>query len=847
MKRFLPTPIKSSLLVACLTAGVGAFAQIAPVANDASDIMNHSCNANWGAVSGATGYRLDVSTQPDFSAGVPLPWINEFKYNAVNNTATEFFEVVIPTNYTAGTNLMVKLYDNNGNVYATSAGSEWTTGMNSPLGHTVKYMELDLQVFGATYMGGIALSHEVGGEEELIQFISYGSFPITGAEGPAAGITSQQVPSPSLDNHSSRLMGTGGRYLDFTWETGTVSKGLKNNNQTLTEAAQYPAFIAPYDNFNCGNVQQIALNGLQSGVKYYYRLRAEGASTSPHSNVVAFQTLAPHVWSNNIWMRNGEQTAPPTINDDVIIEDDFVFGASGDGTFAARSLTILSGSLIVTSGNNLQVRRGVANYMSEEEFVIEHNANLIQENSEIVNIGNATVKRNSNPLYRFDYTIWSSPVAGQNLQNFSPLTMSDRFYSYDSGISDYVHVDVTEDFAAGKGYLIRMPDTWPIVPGYDAGTAPVVFNGEFRGVPHNGTVIVPVVSVNERINMVGNPYPSPINVHAFFDNNIMNLESGTPIWVWRKRNNSDATSFATITKAGYTANYALGGDTSNGQFNSNMSETWVLNPGQGFYVQAKPGAAGVLFTNTMRRAVNNNQFFRMNNDGETTTDEQPVVSRLRFNMQGATENQGSQAIVAYSDETTNDIDYGWDGYLWSNGSVRLFTTVNEQKMSIQARASFTPEDVVALGYRVDDAGTFTISLDQLTGVFEAEQDVLLKDNMTGETHNLKEGEYTFTTEAGTFPARFDIMYTNSALGFESPVAEINSVVVYKNGNTININSGSLEMAGVTIYDIRGSVIYDNQGLNGTEASINSLASSQQVLLVQVSTETGGKVTKKIIF
>lgn len=844
MKNVLLTQLKKPLYITCLFAGMSAFAQV-PVALDASDILGTSCHANWEEFAGATGYRLDVSTQPDFNEGLPTPWINEFRYNVEQYgvTGEEFFEVVVPNNYEGATDLKVSLYDADGNVYHTSYSNEWTTGINAPAGHTIKYMVYDLQIFGPTFKGGIALSHTKNGVEQLIQFVSYGG-TITAVSGPAAGKDSQGTPGASLSNQSTQMEGMGGRQLEFEWAVNTKSKGFRNNDQTIFPAQQYDAFVAPYNDYDCGPNLQMALNNLNANTTYYYRVRAvNGATLSGNSNVVMFRTLEPHIWANNTWTRNGMQVSPPTINDDVIIEDDFIFGAGGDGTFAARSIVLLTGSLNIQPGYNLHVRRGIANYMTENEFVVENNANIIQENADIANIGEITVKKNSSQLYRLDYTIWSSPVSGQTLGDFSPLTQQNRFYTYNTEISEFESVPTTEEFMAGRGYMIRMPDTWPVVPGYDQGTTAITYTGEFKGVLNNGNVIVNVNNTGAGYNMVGNPYPSPINIHAFFNQNILSLEPGTPIWVWRKRNNPDATSYATITKAGYTANYALGGDTSAGQFNSNYSEEWVLNPGQGFFVRVADEAEAILFTNNMREAVNNGQFFRNAN-----TDTEPAaVSRLRLNIEGENEFHANQAVVAYSGETTLGIDPGWDGQMMTSGSVRLYTKVNDMKLVIQARPEFTVEDEVPLLVDIEVAGNYTISLDQMTGVFEGDQIVILEDTMTGIEHNLKDGGYTFTAGEGTYENRFILKYTTEALNVENPVAALNNIVVYKQGSTININAGDIEMSGVRVYDIRGRVLFENQAVNSTETAISSLASSQQVLLVQISSPANGTVTKKIIF
>ena len=62
-------------------------------------------------------------------------------------------------------------------------------------------------------------------------------------------------------------------------------------------------------------------------------------------------------------------------------------------------------------------------------LVINNNAAL-RQTGEKTNVGNIIVKRNSAPMVRLDYTAWSSPVNGQQLQSFSPITLSNRFYQY---------------------------------------------------------------------------------------------------------------------------------------------------------------------------------------------------------------------------------------------------------------------------------------------------------------------------------------------------------------------------------------------------------------------------------
>src|SRR5690606_31749482 len=117
--------------------------------------------------------------------------------------------------------------------------------------------------------------------------------------------------------------------------------------------------------------------------------------------------------------------------------------------------------------------------------------NLIQI-EDVENIGGITVFRESNPMLRLDYTLWSSPVSGQNLFGFSPETVNGitnypgaegRIYVYD-GANGYVNPNpftADSEMEEGTGYLFRAPNNWGSI-------VPASYMGEFTGIPTNGNV-----------------------------------------------------------------------------------------------------------------------------------------------------------------------------------------------------------------------------------------------------------------------------------------------------------------------------------------------------------------------
>jgi Ig-like domain CHU_C associated/Right handed beta helix region len=539
-------------------------------------------------------------------------------------------------------------------------------------------------------------------------------------------------------------------------------------------------------------------------------------------------------WNGSLWS-NGV----PTSN----VYTAIINGAyNSTGNLTACSLSVLSGNVTINSGHNLIIK-GAVNINEAATLTFENNANLIQTDN-VSNSGNIIYKRNSNPLHYLDYTLWSSPTSGsQTLKQFSAQTLDERFYVYNTALNAYSNYTSASGifganpsvvtFTPAKGYLVRMPNALP----QDLAT---VFNGEFTGTPNNGTVNIPLATGGNRYNAVGNPYPSPINVWDLIDANEGQLDNGT-LYFWRKTNNTNATTYATMTKLAYIANSAIGGEL--GGVFSGLPSAWVINSGQGFFVKAATGATSLHFENSMRRTLNNNQFFRMmeqNDEGNQT-----AISRFWLDIAGTGDTFG-QTNIGYTNLTSNELDYGWDGRFLNDGEIALYSFSNTTKLAIQARSAFEQSDVVLLGYKITNPGTYTISLGQYDGVFNQDQDVILRDNLLGITRNLKTAAYTFTSEPGTFDDRFEILYVQTALGTGTPEIDDNNIIIYQKDHNVYVNTGNKIIDTIRVFDTQGRLVYDSGNINASQTSINNLRTQQQVLIVQVSTTENSTINKKII-
>lgn len=534
--------------------------------------------------------------------------------------------------------------------------------------------------------------------------------------------------------------------------------------------------------------------------KYNY---GNGLTVTQNQTVIINSTT----WDGTIWS-NG----PPTSQAAIIGAN---YTISSD--FSACSLTI-SNNAIVTVNSVVNVTLNGPLTVSSGSFTLNYNANLIQTTN-ANNSGNITVKRNSSALMRLDYTLWSSPVVNQNLSNFSPLTTTSRFYTYNTTTNQYNFVPnpTTTNFTDGQGYLIRMPNTHP--------TTPTVWNGSFAGVPNNG--YYPITMTNggatKRFNLVGNPYPSPINMTQFVTDN--NTKITGALYFWRKTNGA-GTSYCSWAGGTFVTN-------SNTQ---TANPNGVIQTGQGFFVEALNEATSLQFNNGQRVSNTSGQFFK-------TKQGIPDRSTIWLNASN-TLGDFSQMAVGYIPDATQGVDE-FDGKYFNDSEFALNTLLDNEEYVIQGRAlPFDTSDVVPLVFRNTTDGSFTIAIDHTEGLFSADQDILLVDNLTGIETDLKSSGYTFAAKAGVDNARFNLKYQKS-LGINPQIIDENNVLVYKNKGTIHIKSGSTTIENIKIYDISGRHIFEKTNVNANETRIESAKFGKQILIVQIVLDDNKLIDKKV--
>lgn len=558
------------------------------------------------------------------------------------------------------------------------------------------------------------------------------------------------------------------------------------------------------------------LTGLEIGAinqTTYIRAAIKSGSCEEVFSSVATILIKSTTWNGNSWNNGAPDAATSAI---------FTGNYTATGNVLACSITVSNDAeVLIPSTFDVTINGAVT--VESGTFTLSSDSNLIQL-TDAVNSGQVIVNRKSASLFRLDYTMWGSPVFGtQTLKNFSPLTVSNRFYTYNSLSDQFAVIDpLTNGFTPGKGYLIRMPDN-------HSATVASSYNGTFTGTPNNGPITLPLAETGLGFNMIANPYASMINADTFIADNATEI-SGT-LYFWRRRNAvQDASAYyATYTSAGGTG--TAGSDSAPTQIPNGF-----IQVGQGFIVKKIDGGTGnIAFNNPMRTAANNaNQFFK----NATTQDK----SRIWLNVTNAAGIFG-QTLIAYMPSAANGVESS-DGKYLGDGATALTSWLNNEEYIIQGRAPFTASDVVPLHFKNTTAGNYTIAIDHVDGLFEGNQDIYLRDNFTGILHDLKATPYTFVSEVGSYNARFEIVYFN-VLSVDNPVFDANAVVLYKKENNIVVNAGNTTLDQVEVYDISGRVLAVAKKINANEVSIH-VGQTNQVLIVKITSTDGRVVNKKTI-
>jgi len=508
--------------------------------------------------------------------------------------------------------------------------------------------------------------------------------------------------------------------------------------------------------------------------------------------------------------------------------------------------------LTISTGTDLNFDTGTSNSVVvygdltiNGSFVIGDEESLVMYDNDATIFGNIVKKeRSTNRLHHNDITYWSSSVKSEKIESvFLNVAKSRIFYydqdqssaSNDSDDPNYWNIWqlASGEMIPGQGYAAEGPEE-----------ATGVHNISFWGEPNNGDITYLLKGhfdddevgsdKDNNFNLIGNPYPSAINITDFFDENKDIIDETVYLWTHSTSISEEgdfvSSDYATYNRSGGTASSSEG-----------VIPSDTLGSGQGFFIRAvQPGT--LTFKNSMRRADQNTVFFKP--QGPTTQTDKKRKNRIWLNLN--TELGGfSQILVSFSENGTDDFDKGYDAFkIRSSNPISFYSMNKMKKYSIQSLPAQPKNQIIKLGFESNVAPRkMSIGIQKIQGVIRTTP-ILLVDHYSNSVHDLKQSDYTFNLdESGSYKDRFSLHFSELSL-IEEGFFETTLLMSFKH-QKIKIESNT-SIKNIKIYDILG-VCVSNTYPNSTSAEIRLNSSEKgKMLFVQVVYKNGEIKNKKII-
>lgn len=542
-------------------------------------------------------------------------------------------------------------------------------------------------------------------------------------------------------------------------------------------------------------------------------------------------------WAAASWKPDA---TPPTADKCVIIKKPVTIGTGIQAL--AKNITIEPGGKLSISGT-LKVNDEVVNNGGTAALVVESDGNLVQVNDAAMNSGNITAKRNITLSgERAQYNYIHAPVENFNLKDMykdaagNAVTVPAVLYHVENNNKFY---NSSGAYIKGRALAVKEPTT--------ASYAPGMMSAAFEGKPANGPFTYTVVNTNTAsgsggFNLIGNPYPSNIDLVAFYQLNAGKLgQLSSTFYFWDNRANSQTVqmgngyggqAYAQFNAENGTGTVATGDEGLAGR----KAPTKTVKTAQGFMVKTSAASQTLLFNNSIRTTDHDGvNFF-----GTGAPSRSAPVDRFWIRMITPANLASALAVVYFADGNNG---FSKDDSRSMGGSDALYSVVEDEKVSINGKSSFVPGDAVPLGSKHFVSGTYRIVLDRAEGVFASGQAIYLKDKQTGTVTLLNDSEYVFAATAGESTGRFEIIYQpETILATDGAVKE--ELTVYKDGNSFVVKSPGKKITALELYDAAGRLVFSALP-NTSTAEISTSQLADGVYILKVS-QNGKVISKKVI-
>ncbi len=637
-------------------------------------------------------------------------------------------------------------------------------------------------------------------------------------------ITPEGVVTTLSGSTTSGTTNGDGATARFNYPCGITVDGSGNlyigdmNNHTIRKLVQTgfsinPALSAGLSMDATSGVIQGTPSVARFATTYTVTAANAGGSNTTTTSLAVVNTL----WNGAAW-----NPIPPGVLDDAALDGTF----DGAG-FACRNLIVHPGKQVtVTSGTlsltgNLLLRSDVVN---GPPTILTNGGSLSVTGTSAVELcltggGGAT------PNARFWYV--SSPLTNASSSNFEILETANplnKLWSYTEADNSYARLASANPvtLTPGMGYVARMGASKTFTL---SGTA---LNDGDRNITitranDNGLGTNP----KRGFNLVGNPYPSYLNIHSsFLHVGTLNLE--TSIWYSSFNILNNLMAFDTF-NASNGEQISLG--TNGPIFSSNMP------PMQAFWVRASTdGLSGNLALNNSMRSHQT-----LSNRLRSTRTAEIQKVRLQISNGQAID----QALIGFYSESMDGYD-NFDSHKLTNDNAlipEIYTLAGTEKVAINSLAApLTGQKELVLGFKTETGGSFSLKAIEIQNL-EADQNVVLHDKKLHILHDLKlNPEYSFTSDSVNTTDRFSIVIgkTPTAVGV---INELDFDVWSDGNNRLVVQAGSAKPIKINVYSLLGQETYSATSFSSKTTLMHQFKPG--VYIVKVKHE-GCSVSRKVI-
>ncbi|EDP70587.1 Glucose/sorbosone dehydrogenase [Flavobacteriales bacterium ALC-1] len=540
-----------------------------------------------------------------------------------------------------------------------------------------------------------------------------------------------------------------------------------------------------------------------------------------------------YTYNNNVWSPHDPNNVSSN-NDTIVVMD-------GE---AVISMNTAIDAIIVEAGASLTVNPGVT---------LTANTTTLKSTSQLYSslIADGTVE-GAIKYERFvnansgGNDLISPPLSGQTWADFlssdtnatdllnngstNPITYA--FGPFDKTADSYINYTDAESpsltLISGKGYRAGTD------PSLDPGT-----NLTFAGTVPTSQISVNILDTGATFpdwNLIGNPYPSYLDMDLFLEFVIFDDGMGTII-----RNMDILEDISGI--------YGYAGSAVANKWDvitlANASVK-LMAPGQGFFVAANDTYVNdhdIVFDPSMRAIGSDDDFILGRNSNQLTF--------LKLNIGTANNDYGTEFY--FNENASQGLDLGYDGKILGNvaPNFALYSHLVEDNTGLPiALQALNPSDlvntVIPLGVNSNQGEQITFSISETT--LPSNVDVYLEDNVTNTVTLLNSGDYTFTPNvdlSGT--GRFYLRVSSTVLSVGNNELDYIQIYTTTNPKSLIIKGELNAETTVSLYDIQGRLVL-NTAINHLDLinTVDISAIGTGVYFVKVFNDSQSKTQKLII-